>query len=39
MPAVPVLFIVGDDENVTIKSRSITSGIITGTRGTTAMKE
>ena len=40
MPAVPTeLLIVGAGENVTIKSRSIASGISTGTIGTTAMKE
>ena len=40
MSAVPtVLLIVGVDENVIIKLRSIASGISTGTIGTTAMKK
>ena len=38
MSVVPAVLIVLVGENVTIKSRSIASGMTTGTIGTTAMK-
>ena len=38
MSVVPAVLIVLFGENVTIKSRSIASGMTTGTIGTTAMK-